>query len=109
MNLFTVVLIDLRNFDARRLIQQGKYDQMVRLYEHMIDRACKLGLDYSEKYKNITRGNVLVNLDGFNPQENSCSACKSTCNLHVISVIYMESFCQSEVKDLKFSRYCYDG
>ncbi|XP_035715307.1 protein real-time isoform X1 [Folsomia candida] len=69
------VLIDLRNFDARRLIQQGKYDQMVRLYEHMIDRACKLGLDYSEKYKNITRGNVLVNLDGFNPQENSCSAC----------------------------------
>ncbi|XP_035700466.1 SEC14-like protein 2 isoform X2 [Folsomia candida] len=81
------MLLETRNHDARRLIIQGKYDKLVRFYEHAFESGCKLVLDFTEKYKNVTRGHLLVNLDGLIIQQNSCVACVTMFVQNIINFV----------------------
>ncbi|XP_035715518.1 uncharacterized protein LOC118438841 [Folsomia candida] len=91
------MLIETRNHDARRLIIQGKYDQLVRFYEHAFESGCKLGLDFTERYKNVTRGHLLVNLHGLIIQQNSCVACVTMFVQNIINFVQNYPECVDKI------------
>ncbi|OXA58010.1 SEC14 cytosolic factor [Folsomia candida] len=66
---------EVKNLDNRKLILQGKGERLLRYVEKGYDAGCSLIRELGEKYGNMTRGHLLVNLDGYNPIQHACLRC----------------------------------
>jgi hypothetical protein len=47
----------------------------MRYIEKVIDQGCISALKRAETFKNVTRGNLLVNFDGFSISQHGCLRC----------------------------------
>lgn len=69
------LFLELKHFDARKLIVQGKGERMLRYFSKAWDEGCNLIQELGAKYGNMTRGNVVFDLDGFNAVQHVCIQC----------------------------------
>ncbi|XP_021961696.1 protein real-time-like [Folsomia candida] len=68
-------LIEVKHLDIRKLILKGLGDRYVRYLDKGVDEACQLVHEFGERYGNISRGSLIMNLDGFNIVQHVCIRC----------------------------------
>lgn len=70
------ILIEIKHADPRRIVLQGKGDRLVRYLDKGFDETCGLVREMGDRYGNMTRGNALINADGFNLVQHGCLQCE---------------------------------
>ncbi|OXA44907.1 SEC14 cytosolic factor [Folsomia candida] len=68
-------LIEMRHIDIRKLVLTGKGERYLRYLDKGVDDACQLVHEVSQRYGNVSRGNLLINLDGLNVAQHGCVRC----------------------------------
>lgn len=73
---FLVFYVDVQGMDIRNIMLRGKGDRFLRYIDRSLEEACTLVRTLGEKYKNITRAHLLVNLKGYNLITQGCLQCE---------------------------------
>ena len=58
--------------DIRKAVINGKGDRLLRFVDRAFEEASQLVNSLGNKYKNITRAHLIVNLSGYNLIEHGC-------------------------------------
>lgn len=75
-NKFQVVLyVSVRNWDLRKAALTGRRDRFNRFVDKTLEEACGLVQELGEKYKNVSQGIFILNIDGFNLVQHGCLQC----------------------------------
>ncbi|OXA63241.1 SEC14-like protein 4 [Folsomia candida] len=81
------ILIEIKHADPRRIVLQGKGDRLVRYLDKGFDETCGLVREMGDRYGNMTRGNALINADGFNLVQHGCLQCVPYMLRHLFSFV----------------------
>jgi hypothetical protein len=63
------------NWDLRNIAVTGKRERFNRYIDKTLDDACGLVRELGEKYKNVSQGMMILNIDGFNLVQHGCIQC----------------------------------
>jgi len=63
------------SWDFRNIALSGKREHFNRYIDKILDEACGLVRELGEKYKNVSQGVLLLNMDGFNLIQHGCLQC----------------------------------
>ncbi|XP_021943090.1 SEC14-like protein 2 [Folsomia candida] len=69
------IYFEAGTIDLRRALVQGKGEKLMRYVDKGLQEACTLVRNLGQEYKNITRGHLIINLDGFNIMQHGCLRC----------------------------------
>lgn len=72
---FTVLYLTAAGLDIRRIVISGKSARLLRYADKTYDEACGLVRELGEKYQNVSQGNIILNLEGFNLVQTGCLRC----------------------------------
>jgi len=74
----TVGFVRISDFNVRRLLIGGKYDEFIRFLHKLGEMGVQLTLDASRiTGKNITQGSVIADARGYNLKDHACLLCKT--------------------------------
>jgi hypothetical protein len=70
-----VLYLDVGGLDLRKSLIQGKYERLSRYADKAMQESCTLVRELGHQYKNITRGHLILNLEGYNVMQHGCLRC----------------------------------
>lgn len=73
---FIVLYLNVGGYDVRKAIISGKGDRLLRYVDRAYEKACGLVRELGNKYQNVSQGNLILNLDGFNLVQTGCLRCE---------------------------------
>jgi hypothetical protein len=75
--LVTLVLyINFENWDLRKAVVSGRSKKFVRYIDKLLDESFQLVREVGEKYKNVSQGILIINLNDFNLVQHGCVQCE---------------------------------
>jgi len=74
--------------DVRRAIVTGKTDRYLRYVDRCLERMSTLVRELGVEYGNITRAEMLLNMEGYNVIVHGCSQCMNYYNYFLITFKY---------------------
>jgi hypothetical protein len=97
--------------DVRKAVISGKGDRLVRYVDKAIEEGCNLVRELGDKYKNITRGHLIINMNGFNNIQHGCIRCnkrKTLNSIHYSIHIILAIISKLHVEHINF-RYSFSA
>jgi len=73
-----VLYVNARNWDLRKAALSGNQKRFGRYIDKGLEEACGLVRELGNKYKNVSQGILILNVDGFNLIQHGCLQCIST-------------------------------
>jgi len=70
--------LDVGSMDIRAAILAGKRERLIRYVDRAYEQSAALIRKLGHTYRNVTRGNLIVNLQGFSTEQHACLQCMSS-------------------------------
>lgn len=101
-SLYVASYVIAGGINVRREVVSGKIDRLMRFSDHAFEEFCTIIRKAGDEHKNVTRGNSIVNLSGYNLVEIGCLRCtkiKFSICLNAFSNITLSDFRHSIVHE----------
>ncbi|XP_035707856.1 SEC14-like protein 2 isoform X2 [Folsomia candida] len=70
-----LLYVSVDELDIRKSVVNGKTERLLRFVDKGLEEAAQIVNTLGKKYKNVTRGQIIINLFGYNLVEHGCLRC----------------------------------